>query len=85
MTREEAIEKVCEAYDAVIEVLQQPEMSLLQSVKIIEDFLTSCDDHSTSTIMVAPDGTKMNADWGYFEDGLEVIKRYAEGRTDDKR
>ena len=64
----------------VLEELPPAQTSLIEAVKIIEGFLHGCHDSLTSEI-VTPDGIKLHTDWGYFEEGLEEIKRYAERRA----
>lgn len=64
----------------IIETLPSAQTSLIEAVKIIEDFLHGCHDSLTSEL-VTPDGIKLRTDWGYFEGGLEEIKLYAERRA----
>lgn len=62
--------------------LPSAQLSLLDALKIIEQFLQGCRDLRTCEI-VAPNGTKLHTDWGYFEEGLEELKRYAERGKDE--
>ena len=64
----------------VVDELPSAQTSLIEAVKTIEDFLHNCRDSLTSEI-VTPDGIKLHTDWGYFEEGLEEIKRYAGRRA----
>lgn len=53
-------------------------IDLLRAIETIERFYDSC-EQSTSTIKT-PDGIGLFTDWGYFEEGLQELKRYAEGK-----
>lgn len=57
--------------------LPSAQPSLLDALKIIEQFLQGCRDSLTCEI-IAPNGMKLHTDWGYFEEGLEELRRYAE-------
>ena len=65
-----------------IKTLPSAQQSLLDALEIIKQFLQSCRDSLTCEI-VTPDGMKLHTDWGYFEEGLEELRRYAERRTDE--
>ena len=66
----------------IIENLPSAQPDLLDGLKIIEQFLQSCKDSLTCEI-IAPNGMKLHTDWGYFVEGLEELRRYAERRTDE--
>lgn len=61
----------------LIRKLPSAQPSLLDALKIIEQFLQGCRDSLTCEI-IAPNGMKLHTDWGYFEEGLEELRRYAE-------
>ena len=65
-----------------IKSLPSAQPDLLDGLKIIEQFLQSCNDSLTCEI-IAPNGMKLHTDWGYFVEGLEELRRYAERRTDE--
>ena len=52
---------------------------LLKAIQVINAFLDSCKDVGTCLI-IAPDGTRLDTDWGYFEEGLREIENYAMGK-----
>lgn len=58
----------------------QPEITLLQATKTALEFIELCG--GTTAFLITPDGEKLSCDWGYVEEGLRELVRYAERRTD---
>lgn len=53
-------------------------MKLIEAIETIKEFIGSCE--STSRVLRTDDGEELNGDWGYFEEGLDEIERYASDR-----
>lgn len=66
----------------IIEGIPSAQPSLLDALEIIDQFLHSCRDSLTCEI-VTPNGMKLHTDWGYFSEGIDELRRYAEGEKDD--
>ena len=58
----------------------QPEITLLQATKTALEFIELCG--GTTAFLITPDGEKLSCDWGYVEEGLRELVRYAERRTE---
>lgn len=53
-------------------------MKLIDAIETIKEFIDSCE--STASVLRTDDGKELIGDWGYFEEGLNEIERYANGR-----
>lgn len=54
------------------------DVKLLLATKVIRHFITQeCKDITNACIEVKKDGTRLLTDWGYFEDGLNEIEKWA--------
>lgn len=51
---------------------------LLNAVHIIRQFIDNCTDYGVD--LKTEDGAIISTDWGYFEQGLDEIERYAKGQ-----
>lgn len=54
-------------------------ISIKEAVDVIRDFLNRGEFIYTFEF-VTSDGAHLKTDWGYFEEGLDEIERYVEGR-----
>lgn len=51
---------------------------LLIATKVIRHFITQeCKDITTAIIEAKKDGERLYTDWGYFEEGLNEIEKWA--------
>lgn len=50
---------------------------LKEAVQTLRDFIDSCGGYYTSCL-IAPDGSELYTDWGYVNEGLDLIEDYAE-------
>lgn len=66
--------------DAIESVIGQ-DITLLKATKTVLEFVQSCS--GTTARLMTPDGDMLSCDWGYVEEGLIEIMRYAERRTDE--
>ena len=56
----------------------EPEITLLQATKTVLEFMGLCG--GTTAFLITPDDKRLSCDWGYVEDGLRELVRYAELR-----
>lgn len=59
----------------------QAEIKLGDAVRVVMEFLNTCSGGTAS--IKTPDGVELNTDWGYVYEGLDLLKEYAERKTDD--
>lgn len=53
-------------------------LQLLFATKVLKHFITQeCKDVTTFCIEVKKDGARLMTDWGYFEEGLDEIAKWA--------
>ena len=53
-------------------------LQIICAIKVLRHFITKeCKDIYTSCIEVKKDGARLLTDWGYFEEGLDEIARWA--------
>ena len=53
-------------------------MKLIEAIETIKEFIDSCE--ATTSVLRTEDGKELKSDWGYFEQGLDEIERYANDR-----
>lgn len=52
---------------------------LINSIATIRWFMEEeCEERRTTSMVVKEDGSKLRTDWGYFEEGLDEIEKWAE-------
>lgn len=56
----------------------QPDIK--QAAKLLSDFIESCP--GGNSYLITPDGEELRTDWGYAEEGIQLIHDWAERRTD---
>ena len=58
--------------------------TILTSINILRHFIDKeCDTVGVNVLKVKSDNTRLLCDWGYFEDGLNEIERWA--RTEENK
>lgn len=61
-----------------IDPIKDMDVQLLSAIKVLKHFITEeCKDIYTACIEVKKDGTRLMTDWGYFEEGLNEIEKWA--------
>ena len=50
---------------------------LKEAVQTLRDVIDSCGGYYTSCL-ITPDGSELYTDWGYVNEGLDLIEDYAE-------
>lgn len=83
----------CHVDDSIIAVVDQKgvkhekcplktkEEYLAVAAKTVHDFIEKCEGYTDC--ITTPDGEKLHSDWGYVEEGLEEIIRWAKGRKEN--
>lgn len=61
--------------------LKTKEEYLAEAAKMVLDFVENCEGYTDC--ITTPDGEKLHSDWGYVEEGLGEIIRWAEGRKEN--
>lgn len=61
-----------------IDPVNDMDIQLLFAIKVLKHFITEeCKDIYTACIEVKKDGARLMTDWGYFEEGLNEIEKWA--------
>jgi len=54
---------------------------LAEAAQMVLDFIRKCEGNDA--YITTPDGERLSSDWGYVDEGLEEIIRWAEGRKEN--
>lgn len=78
------IDRIDKTSESLYELAKQPTdlfddkyNKLIEAVETIKEFINSCE--GSTTALITKSGEMLCTDWGYFEDGLDEIEKYARG------
>ena len=64
-----------------IRELPSAQPDIKRAAKLLLDFIESC--QGGDSYLITPDGEELRTDWGYATEGIQLIRDWAERRSDE--